>query len=142
MIDRYKQLGETGQYAYENPGEFGKAMINYEDLENGRYGEWLGNLGPDVVVAVATGGTGAAVTRGMRVMKATDKLTDAARAYDRASDIQRRMPTQEFRDGKTIATQPGDRGAISISGEQFDKQSAMLAPHRRGSGAVEAPAVL
>src|SRR5262245_25895180 len=117
MIDRYKQLGETGKYAYENPGEFGKALINYEDLEAGRYGEWLGNFGPDAVVAVATGGSGALVTRGTEVMKATDKLTDAARAYDRASDIQRRMPTQKYRDDRTFAAQPGDDGGISISGE-------------------------
>jgi hypothetical protein len=126
MIDRYKQLGDTAVYAYENPGEFGKAMINWEDIEAGRYGEWLGNLGPDAVLAVATGGAGTAATRGVRTAKAVDKLADAQRAYDRASDIQRRMPTADFRERKTIASQPGDRGAISISGEQFDKQGDML----------------
>jgi hypothetical protein len=126
MIDRYQQLGQAGKYAWENPGEFGKALINWEDLEAGRYGEWAGNLVPDAIAAVATGGAGAAVTRGTRVVKATDKLSDAARAYDRASDIQRRMPTGEFRESKTIASQPGERGAISISGEQFDKQADML----------------
>jgi hypothetical protein len=126
MIDRYKQLGETGKYAYENPGEFGKALINYEDLEAGRYGEWLGNFGPDAVVAVATGGTGAVVTRGTKVMKATDKLTDAARAYDRASDVQRRMPTQRYRDDRTFAAQPGDDGGISISGDTMGLHEQML----------------
>jgi hypothetical protein len=126
MIDRYKQLGETGQYAYENPGEFGKALINYEDLEAGRYGEWLGNLGPDAVVAVATGGTGAAVTRGTRVMKATDKLSDAARAYDRATDMQSRMPLKNYREDKTVAAQAGDRGGISISGEDFPLHRKVL----------------
>jgi type II secretory pathway pseudopilin PulG len=126
MIDRYKQLGETGKYAYENPGEFGKAIINYEDLAAGRYGEWLGNLAPDAVVAIATGGTGAVVTRSTRLMKATDKLTDATRAYDRATDIQRRMPTQRYRDDRTIAAQPGDDGGISISGDTLDLHEKML----------------
>jgi hypothetical protein len=120
MIDRYKQLGDTGKYAYENPGEFGKALINYEDLENGRYGEWLGNLGPDAVVAVATGGTGAAVTRGTRVMKATDKLTDATRAYDRAADMQSRMHLKQYRTDKTVAAHAGDDGAVSISGDDIE----------------------
>ena len=126
MIDRYEQLGETGKYAWDNPGEFGKTLINYEDLEAGRYGEWLGNLGPDAVVAVATGGAGAVVTRGTRVVKATDKLSDAASAYNRASDMQNRMPTQAYRDDKTFAAQPGDKGGISISGEKFTEQERML----------------
>ena len=119
MIDRYKLLGETGKYAYENPGEFGKALINYEDLAAGRYGEWLGNLAPDAVAAIATGGAGAAVTRSTRLMKATDRLTDAARAYDRAVDMQSRMPLKRYVEEKTVAVQAGDRGAISISGEDF-----------------------
>lgn len=126
MIDRYKQLGETGKYAYENPGEFGKALINYEDLENGRYGEWLGNLGPDAVLAVATGGAGTVATRSVRTAKAVDKLAGAERAFDRATDIQRRMPTQKYRDDRTIAAQPGDRGGISISGDTMDLHEQML----------------
>jgi hypothetical protein len=119
MIDRYEQLGQAGKFAWENPGEFGKVLINYEDLAAGRYGEWLGNLGPDAIVAVATGGTGAVVTRGTRVVKATDKLSDAASAYNRASDMQSRMPLKKYREEKTVAAQAGDDGAISISGEDF-----------------------
>jgi hypothetical protein len=126
MIDRYKQLGETGKYAYENPGEFGKALINYEDLAAGRYGEWAGNLAPDAIVAIATGGTGAAVTRGTKVMKATDKLTDATRAFDRAADMQSRMPLKKYRVEKTVSVQAGDRGAISISGEDFGLHRKVL----------------
>ena len=106
MIDRYKQLGETGQYAYENPGEFGKALINYEDLENGRYGEWLGNLGPDAVVAVATGGTGAVVTR-EHAGDEGDGQAHRRRARLRPRDRhpEPSMPTQRYRDEKTVAAQ-------------------------------------
>ena len=60
------------------------------------------------------------------MLKATDKLGDAARAYDRAADIQKRMPTQRYRDDKTIAAQPGDRGGISISGETMDQHERLL----------------
>ena len=125
-IERYKQLGETAEYAWENPGEFGKALINWEDLENGRYGEWAGNLVPDALLAVGTAGAGTVASRTAKAAKATDKLSDAARAYDRASEIQRKMPTKEFRKDKTFAAQPGDRDPLSISGEQFGKQEEML----------------
>jgi hypothetical protein len=126
MIDRYEQLGQAGKFAWEHPGEFGKALINYEDLAAGRYGEWAGNLLPDAIAAVATGGAGAAVTRGTRIVKATDKLSDASRAFDRASDLQNRMPLKDFREKKTVAAQAGDRGGISISGEQFPAQERVL----------------
>jgi hypothetical protein len=53
-------------------------------------------------------------------MKATDKLTDAARAYDRATDMQSRMPLKKYREEKTVAVQAGDRGAVSISGDDLD----------------------
>jgi hypothetical protein len=126
MVDRYQQLGETGKYAYENPGEFGKALVNYEDLAAGRYGEWLGNLAPDAVAAIVTGGSGAVVTRSTRLMKATDKLTEASQAYNRASDIKSSFPTKEFNTKKTTAAQAGDRGGISISGENFPEQRTMV----------------
>src|SRR5262245_49464888 len=126
LLERYKQLGETGKYAVENPGEFGKALINWEDIEAGRYGEWLGNLGPDALLAIGTAGAGTVASRGAKTAKAVDKLSDAARAYDRASEIQRKMPTKEFRKDKTFAAQPGDRDPLSISGEQFGKQEEML----------------
>jgi len=126
MIDRYKQLGETGKYAWDNPGEFGKALINYEDLENGRYGEWLGNLGPDALLAIGTAGIGTAASRTTKASKAIDKLSDAQRAYDRASDMQGKMPTKEFRNDKTFAAQGGDGGGVSISGESFAQQQKML----------------
>jgi hypothetical protein len=126
MIDRYEQLGETGKFAWENPGEFGKVLINYEDLAAGRYGEWAGNLAPDAIVAVATGGTGVAVTRGTRVAKATDKLADASQAYNRAGDIKSSFPTQRWRDQKTVATHAGDDGSIAISGDAYAEQQRML----------------
>ena len=126
MIDRYKQLGETGQYAYENPGEFGKAMINWEDIEAGRYGEWLGNLGPDAVLAVATGGAGTVATRSVRTAKAVDKLADAERAFNRATDMQSNMHLKRYRDNKTVAVQPGDDGGISISGDGFPEHRSVL----------------
>jgi hypothetical protein len=85
----WTNVGRTAQFAYENPGEFGKALANWEDLSEGRYGEWLGGIGPDALVAAATAGSGAAVTRGL---KSADTLADVgqtARKADRAGDAGR-----------------------------------------------------
>ena len=87
--EEWSNVGDAAQFAWENPGEFGQAVINWEDIEEGRYGEWLGNLGPDAVIAVATAGTGAAATATTRAVRTADDVADAAdaaRDADRAAD--------------------------------------------------------
>jgi hypothetical protein len=86
----WDNVGRTAEFAWNNPGEFGKAVANWEDLSEGRYGEWLGNLGPDAVLAVATAGAGTAATRGLRGADAVGDVADAARDADRAGDVARR----------------------------------------------------
>jgi hypothetical protein len=125
-MERWQQLGDAGEYAVENPGEFAKQMINYEDLAAGRYGEWLGNLAPDAAAAIMTGGAGAVATRSARTAKATAKLAEGQAAVARAERIKASMPTDEYARKKTIATQAGDDGLISISGEKVDRHRAML----------------
>jgi chemotaxis protein histidine kinase CheA len=85
----WENMGNAAQFAWENPGEFGQAVINWEDLSEGRYGEWLGNLGPDAALAVATGGAGTVATRGLRGADAMADVADAARDADRAADAAR-----------------------------------------------------
>jgi hypothetical protein len=126
LLHRYEQLGQTGKFAFQHPGEFGKALINWDDLSHGRYGHWLGNLLPDAALAVATGGTGVAVTRSVRLARAGEKVTEAEVAYSRASRIQQAMPTVLYREDKTIAAHAGERGSISISGDKLDVHRAML----------------
>jgi hypothetical protein len=125
-LERYQQLAGAGRFAVENPGEFGKLLINWEDLEAGRYGEWAGNLVPDALLAIGTAGAGTAAARGTRAARATEQLADAERAFSRATEVQSRMPTKEFRDAKTFAAQAGDRGGLSISGENVAEQQRML----------------
>src|SRR5918996_1198734 len=57
--EEWGNVGAAAEFAWNHPGEFGKAVINWEDLAAGRYGEWLGNLGPDAALAAATAGAGA-----------------------------------------------------------------------------------
>jgi hypothetical protein len=54
------------EYIVEHPDEAALAYINWDDLSHGRYGEWLGSFGPDVVITVVSGG-GGAVTKVIRV---------------------------------------------------------------------------
>lgn len=82
----WENVGNAAEFAWENPGEFGRAVINWEDLSEGRYGEWLGNLGPDAVLAVATGGAGTVATRGLRGADAMADVAQAARDADRVAD--------------------------------------------------------
>jgi hypothetical protein len=126
LLHRYEQLGQAGKFAFQHPGEFGKQLINWDDLSHGRYGHWLGNLLPDAALAVATGGAGTVVSRSVRVAKATDKLVEGERALSRAASIQERMPLKRFREEKTVAAQAGNDGRISISGEDTAKQEQML----------------
>ena len=55
------------EFASDDPGEFGKQAINWEDLREGRYGEWVGGLAPDAALGAMTGGTGGFGTRIIRV---------------------------------------------------------------------------
>jgi hypothetical protein len=87
--EEWSSMGDAAQFAWDNPGEFGQAVINWEDIEEGRYGEWLGNFGPDAIVAVATVGTGTAATATTRAVRSVDTVSDVAetaRDADRAAD--------------------------------------------------------
>ena len=78
------------------------------------------------MLAIGTAGAGTMASRSAKVAKATDKLADAQRAYDRAVDMQSRMPLKKYREEKTVAVQAGDRGAISISGEDLGLHRKVL----------------
>jgi hypothetical protein len=82
----WENVTTAAEFAWDNPGEFAKAVANWEDLSERRYGEWLGNLGPDAVLAVTTAGAGTAATRGLRGADALSDTADAARNADRAAD--------------------------------------------------------
>jgi hypothetical protein len=139
--EEWSGVGDAAQYAWENPSEFGQAVINWEDIEEGRYGEWLGNLGPDAVVAVATAGSGAAATATTRAVRSADEVADlaevardadragdaadAARDADRAADARRAAApdigaTQRWLDGlptkPTPNRTPADRFEIKHTG--------------------------
>ncbi len=118
--DSFKQewqnVGRAGEYAWHNPGEFGKAVVNWEDLSEGRYGEWLGNLAPDAVLAFGTAGAGTVASRGLRGADAVGDTADAARDLERVSEgttVYRLHGYNEAPDG--LRLQEGSTGPLGES---------------------------
>src|SRR5215211_1516148 len=70
--DEWSQLGHGLSYGVTHPGEFGKALIGLDMLEDEGFAYWLGNLAPAVAATVMSGGAGAAV-RGADGVAAVDR---------------------------------------------------------------------
>ena len=78
-------LGEGIWYGVQNPGEFAKAVTNW-DMWMDNPARALGQLVPDLVLTLATAGGGAAVTGARRGMDTADTLSDLGRASNRLDD--------------------------------------------------------
>jgi hypothetical protein len=80
QLKHWEQLGSGLATAFEHPGQFGKALIDWKDISTGQYGRWLGELAPSVAAAFATGGAAAAV-------KGVDGVTALERVGLTAADV-------------------------------------------------------
>ncbi len=76
--ENWAALGSGLRHAVTNPGDFAKALVGWEDLSQGNYGHWAGELAPSVVAAFFTGGAAAG-------LKGADAAAAAARAGAAAS---------------------------------------------------------
>lgn len=117
--EEHEQLGEAARFAWSNPGEFGKALVNWEDLAAGRYDEWIGNLAPDAVAALVTGGAAPAVSRSLKgadaagdLARNAERLSEGGRAYERAQRARDGLPPLKKFDGKASAS----NGEPTLSG--------------------------
>jgi Nucleotidyltransferase domain len=116
---RLDELAQSVRFSIGHPTEFLKAAANWEDLEAGRLGEWLGNFGPDALLAAATAGAGgvaAGASRGARAADAVGDLAEAARQADRAAP-------------PTARTVP-----MGVTASRFEEMSQVL---RRGTGHLD-----
>jgi len=50
-------VGKGLAYGATHPLEFGKTLIDYNDLKSGNYARWLGNLTPAVAATILSGGS-------------------------------------------------------------------------------------
>ena len=56
-------VGDVGESAYNDPLGTGKALIGYDELANGRYEDWLGQMG----IGALSGGVGTVPSRASRL---------------------------------------------------------------------------
>ncbi|MGN6331405.1 MAG: hypothetical protein ACTHOD_07100 [Motilibacteraceae bacterium] len=73
----WSDLGHGLWNGVTHPGEFGKALIDWQDLSHGDYGRWAGQLLPSVAAAFVTGGAAAGV-RGADGLVATERVATGA----------------------------------------------------------------
>lgn len=81
--EQVRGLRDGASYAVANPGEAATAMVGWDLLQDGRYGEWAGGFVPDLLGGVLTGGALPMARRGADL---ADDLGDLA---DDVDDLQR-----------------------------------------------------
>lgn len=84
-VKHWEELGQGIWQGVTHPAEFGKALIDWQDLSQGEYGRWVGELLPSVVAAVASGGAGASV-RGVEGMTALERAGVTVADVDKLSE--------------------------------------------------------
>jgi Pertussis toxin, subunit 1 len=102
-------------YAVHNPLEVGKALIDWKDLTGGHPGRALGQLLPNIALAVATGGGGAAA-EGAESANALSALSKSADAADVAVDASRTAKVTEAA-GAAADAAPKDLPPITYRGD-------------------------
>ncbi|NAZ74683.1 glycohydrolase toxin TNT-related protein [Kineococcus sp. T13] len=65
LSDNWADFGRGLAHNVTHPVDFAKGVIGWEDLSDGEYGHWAGNLVPGAVATIFTGGAAAAV-RGVK----------------------------------------------------------------------------
>jgi hypothetical protein len=131
---QWSQLGQGASYAWHHPGEFAKQVVNYEDLSNGRVGEWLGGLAPDAALAFGTAGVGTVASRGSRVAKEID---NAAAVPDTVRKVGGRTPINGRYAGSAYPL-PDDLAAKYAKGVTFRETGfPAFTPHREGHAVID-----
>lgn len=96
-------LGSALAWGFRNPDDFALVIVDWEGLKDDP-ARWLGGLAPDAVLAVATAGTGAAVTRAgsstRAVVSTTSRGLRAATSLQQTIDALRPL-SNLFRAGVT-----------------------------------------
>ncbi len=76
VSDNWSNLGGGLLHGVTHPLDFGKALIDWQDLSNGKYARWGGEIIPSVAAAFFTGG-GAAAVKGADGLGAASKTGKA-----------------------------------------------------------------
>ena len=74
-------LADLGSAAYHDPIGFGKAVVGYDELANGRIEDWLGQMG----IGALGGGFGTVPSRGVAAQPRRRLAEDRAARPQRAT---------------------------------------------------------
>ncbi len=101
--ENWAALGSGLTHAVTNPGDFAKAVVGWEDLSQGNYGHWAGELAPSVVAAFFTGGAAA----GLKGADAVAAATRAGAAASTAAGVAKSLPGA-LKDVRVLITETPD----------------------------------
>jgi hypothetical protein len=110
VSDNWSALGGGLWHGVTNPLDLGKGIIGWDDLSNGRYAHWAGNLLPGAVAAFYTGGAAAAV-------KGSDGLAAVSRSGKALADMSEAEKATLLARGEKLV--PGSVGADATAAERL-----------------------
>jgi len=118
QMQAQQQLLHGLEYGAQHPGEFAKALVDWKDITNGHPGRAFGQLLPNIVLAVASGGAGAAAKGAdaanvVSKLGTTAKTTDALGATTRAADAANAASDASKASGFVPEVTPGDAVPLS-----------------------------
>jgi hypothetical protein len=137
VSDNWAALGSGLLHGVTHPVDFGKALIDWDDLSKGNYGHWAGELAPTIVAAIFSGGAGAAV-KGVDATAAAERAGTALNAMravakglpDALKDI--RVVMAETPEGLRL---PAGVDASSLR-QLMSEASSQAARDKPGGGAI------
>jgi hypothetical protein len=82
--EQQRELAAGMTYAWNHKGDTAKALVGWNNVENGEPGRMMGGLAPDVALAILSGGGSAAAktARSAKVMEELGEAATAARRFD------------------------------------------------------------
>jgi hypothetical protein len=118
--DEWGRLADGVSYGWHHPGEFARAVIGIDMLEERGFSYWLGNVAPSAVAAFYTGGGSAAI----RGSSGASRLTRAADNVDELGDLAR------FGGAAAVAQRPAWLQRVQ-KGSAFDDRWDVNYPYRQ-----------
>jgi hypothetical protein len=127
-----EQLVDGLSYAWDHKGETAKALVGWNHVENGEPGRMAGQLAPDVVLAILSGGGSVAAksARGARVMEEMGEAATAARRFEELPALTReeQLAAKQWKDGlptrETPTGRPSGRYEVEMTGPRNYEMSA------------------
>jgi hypothetical protein len=128
-------LGSGLAHAVTNPGDFAKAVVGWDDLSQGNYGHWAGELAPTVVAAFFSGGAAA----GLKGADAAAAATRPGQAVTTAATVAKGLPAA-LKDVRVVMAETPDGVRLPTGLDPLASGGCCPKPARPTVWGLEAPA--